>query len=113
MFALLFTLAMGLHFVLTDRGLEEHYPRRFERRGRFLLAGGLILGWAAVAVAAPSSRILVVLLTAFLGGSVLMNVFKEELPSDRRSSFAWFLAGLTLRGAADARHRARGVTAVR
>jgi hypothetical protein len=95
-FALLFTVAMGLHFVLTDRGLEEHYPRRFERRGRFLLAGALLLGWAVVAVAAPSSTILVVLLTAFLGGSVLLNVFKEELPADRRSSFAWFLAGLVL-----------------
>lgn len=33
-FAVLFTIAMGLHFVLTDRGLEEHYPRRFERIGR-------------------------------------------------------------------------------
>jgi hypothetical protein len=25
---------------------------------------------------------------------VLLNVFKEELPSDRDSSFGWFLAGL-------------------
>lgn len=98
-FAVLFTVAMGLHFVLTDRGLEEHYPRRFERRGRFVLAAGLVAGWAAVAVAAPSSTILVALLTAFLGGSVLLNVFKEELPSDRRSSFSWFLVGLTFYGA--------------
>ena len=98
-FALLFTVAMGLHFVLTDRGLEAHYPRRFERRGRFALAVALIAGWAVVAVAAPSSTILVVLLTAFLGGAVLLNVFKEELPGDRRSSFGWFLAGLLLYGA--------------
>jgi hypothetical protein len=28
-FAVLFTVAMGLHFVLTDRSLEEHHPRRF------------------------------------------------------------------------------------
>jgi hypothetical protein len=27
------------------------------------------------------------------------NVFKEELPSDRQSSFAWFLVGLVLSAA--------------
>ncbi len=97
-FAVLFTIAMGLHFVLTDRGLEEHYPRRFERFGRLVLAGGLLLGWALVALFAPSSTVLVALLTAFLGGSVLLNVFKEELPSDRGSRFGWFLTGVTLYG---------------
>ncbi len=95
-FAILFTVAMGLHFVLTDRGLEQHYPRRFWRAGRPVLAGALLLGWALVAVFAPQSTVLVALLTAFLGGSVLLNVFKEELPSARRSSFGWFLAGLAL-----------------
>ena len=48
------------------------------------------------AVFAPSSALLVALLTALLGGSVLLNVFKEEIPSGRRSSFAWFLVGLVL-----------------
>lgn len=39
---------------------------------------------------------LVALLTALLGGSILLNVFKEEIPSNRSSSFGWFLTGLTL-----------------
>lgn len=95
-FAVLFTVAMGLHFVLTDRGLEEHYPRRFARSGRVLLAAALLLGWAAAALFAPSSTLLVALLTALLGGSILLNVFKEEIPSDRGSSFSWFLTGLVL-----------------
>ena len=95
-FALLFAVAMGLHFVLTDRGLEEHYPRRFDRSGRLVLAGALLAGWALGALAAPTSTVVVSLLIAFIGGSVLLNVFKEELPSDRRSSFGWFLAGLVL-----------------
>jgi hypothetical protein len=95
-FAVLFVLAMGLHFVLTDRGLEEHYPRRFARSGRVALAGALLLGWALSALAAPTSTLVVALLTALLGGSILLNVFKEELPSDRRSSFGWFLTGLVL-----------------
>lgn len=95
-FAVLFAVAMGLHFVLTDRSLEEHYPTQFDRKGRLALAAALVVGWVIAAVAAPSSALLVALLTALLGGSILLNVFKEEVPSDRRSSFLWFLAGLVL-----------------
>ncbi len=95
-FALLFSVAMALHFVLTDRGLVEHYPRRFTHRGRFLLALALLVGWVAVALFAPVSTLLVSLLTALLGGSILLNVFKEELPSERESSFGWFASGLAL-----------------
>jgi hypothetical protein len=95
-FALLFTVAMGLHFVLTDRSLEEHYPGRFAGTGRLLLAAALVVGWALAAVFAPTSPVLVAVLTALLGGSILLNVFKEELPSTGRSSYGWFLVGLTL-----------------
>lgn len=93
-FAVLFTVAMGLHFVLTDRGLEEHYGPRFRTPARGLLAVALLLGWVVAALFAPSSVLLVSLLTAFLGGSILLNVFKEEIPSNRQSSFTWFTVGL-------------------
>jgi hypothetical protein len=95
-FAVLFTVAMALHFVLTDRSLEEHYPRRFPRTGRPLLAVALLGGWALDALFAPTSTVVVALLTALLGGSILLNVFKEELPASGRSSYPWFLAGLVL-----------------
>ncbi len=95
-FGLLFALAMALHFVLTDRSLEEHYPSRFDRRARYLLSGALFAGWLLGWLLAPTSTILVSLLTAGLSGSILLNVFKEELPSGRRSSFVWFLGGLVL-----------------
>lgn len=95
-FAILFAIAMGLHFVLTDRGLEEHYPRRFGKGGRLGLAAALLVGWGAAALFAPTSALLVALLTALLGGSILLNVFKEEIPSNRASSLPWFLVGLGL-----------------
>ena len=94
LFAVLFTVAMGLHFVLTDRGLQEQYPDRFGRGGRITLAAALLVGRAADALLAPTSTLLVALLTALLGGSILLNVFKEEIPSGHRSSFPWFLTGL-------------------
>jgi hypothetical protein len=96
LFTVLFTVAMGLHFVLTDRGLAEHYPRQFGSGGRVALAAALLGGWLVAALFAPSSALLVAVLTALLGGSILLNVFKEEVPSNRRSSFPWFLTGLTL-----------------
>ena len=95
-FGLLFAVVMALHFVLTDRGLEEHYRERFDNRGRYALAGALVAGWLLGWLFAPTSTIVVSLLTALLGGAILFNVFKEELPSDRQSSFAWFVVGLVL-----------------
>jgi hypothetical protein len=96
LFAVLFTIAMGLHFILTDRGLEERYPQRFRRSGRIALAAALVLGWLLAAVAAPTSTLVVALLTALLGGSILLNVFKEEIPTNRNSSFGWFTIGLII-----------------
>ncbi|WP_116051130.1 hypothetical protein [Amycolatopsis palatopharyngis] len=93
-FAVLFAVAMGLHFVLNDRSLRTHYPRRFTAGGRYSLAGALLLGWALSAILAPTSTVLVSVLTALLGGAILLNVIKEEVPSERSSSFGWFLTGL-------------------
>jgi hypothetical protein len=96
-FAVLFTVAMGLHFVLSDRGLEEHYGPRFDRPApRLILASAVLLGWAGAAVVSPTSTLTVSVLLAFLAGSVLLNVFKEEIPSTRRSHFGWFTGGLVL-----------------
>jgi hypothetical protein len=95
-FAVLFTVAMGLHFVLTDRELDERYPERFGRQGRLLLAAALVAGWGIAAAFAPTSALLVALLTALLAGSILLNVFKEEIPSGEHSSFFWFLTGLAV-----------------
>jgi hypothetical protein len=96
-FAVLFAIAIGLHFVLSDRGLAEHYPQRFARWGRWVLAAALLAGWLLALTFAPTSTLVVSLLTALLAGSILLNVFKEELPdAGARSSFPWFLTGALL-----------------
>ena len=55
-----------------------------------------LAGWGLDALFAPTSTVTVALLTALLGGSILLNVFKDELPASGRSSYRWFLAGLSL-----------------
>lgn len=92
--AALFTIAIGVHVLVVDRGLAAHYPRRFRAIGRFVLAGALVVGWSVAALAVPTSTLTISLLTAWVAGSVLLTVFKEELPAARKSRFGWFLIGL-------------------
>ena len=63
-------LALVLPYLPTDPCANTTH--RFNRGGRTLL---------------------VALLAALLGGEVLLNVFKEEIPTNRDSSFGWFGTG--------------------
>lgn len=87
----LFTLAVGLHFLVNDAALVEDHGEVYRRAGRWIVAGGVLAGWAAASIVEPPEAA-VTLLLAFLGGGVLMNVLKEELPDERRSRFGSFLA---------------------
>ena len=92
---LLFFVAMALHFVVNDHGLREHHKEAYLRRGRWILAAAVILGWvAALLTEIPEATIAV--LTAFLAGGVIMNVLKEELPEERESRFWAFALGVVL-----------------
>jgi len=93
-FSIVFTGAMSLHFILHDRGFNRHFPRLFSLHGRLLLLGSLFLGWLVTALTEPVNVLLVSLMIAFLSGSIMYNVFKEELPQERQSSYLWFTIGL-------------------
>ena len=92
--ALLFAVAMGLHIFATDHVLAEHFPVRLTGRWRFALAGGALTGWLVAVAVQPTGTPLINTLTAFLGGAILLNVFIDELPPERHSSFGWFVLGL-------------------
>lgn len=93
--AVLFVLAMAVHFVLSDRGLAEHYGERFARTGRVVLVGALVVGYLLAWAFAPTSTTVVSVLLAMLGGFVLYNVFSDELPGDRRLRFPVFAGSAT------------------
>lgn len=92
--AAVFTVAIAVHVIVVDRGLAEHYPRRYRRNGRFLLVGALLAGWGVGAAAAPVDAVVVHVTTALVAGSVLLTVFQEELPRAGRSRVWPFLSGL-------------------
>jgi hypothetical protein len=96
-YALIFTLAMALHFIINDRSLEEHHAQLFNQQGRLVLLGALLLGWILAVTTEFDHVLTVALLTAFLGGAILFNVIKEEVPSSESdSSFPAFVVGLAL-----------------
>ncbi len=88
----LFTVAMGLHFVVNDVALRRRFEDDYRRVGRFVLASAPPLG-VALGYAYELSEPAVALLLAFLAGGVILNVLKEELPGERESRFSAFALG--------------------
>jgi len=88
-----FTVAMGLHFILTDRNLDENFPKRFNRNGRLILVLSLFVGFFLAVITKGEYAVLSSFLVPFLAGSILLNVFKDEL-NYKNSRFSWFTIGL-------------------
>lgn len=90
---LTFAVAMGLHFLVNDYSLRDHHGRSYRRYARWVLASAVFLG-LVVGYLAPVGELHVSVLFAFLAGSVVLNVIKEELPANRQSRFWSFTAGV-------------------
>lgn len=89
--------AIALHFVVTDWGMRHHLRRAWDRHARWALGAAVLAGWAlGWAVELPTHA--VGLAFAFLAGGIVLNVLKEELPEERESRFAPFVAGAALYG---------------
>jgi hypothetical protein len=89
---LLYTFAMGVHFVVNDYGLRKDHKDAYDRAGRWVLAAAIFVGWMIGLLTEISEAALAVLF-AFLAGGVVLNVLKEELPEERESRFWAFALG--------------------
>lgn len=90
--ALFFWFAMAVHFFVNDYGLRQHHRERYARSGRWVLAAAVV-GGAAVGMLLEVSEAVIAILVGFLGGGVVLNVLKEELPEERKSRFWPFAIG--------------------
>lgn len=88
----LFSIAMALHFIVNDYALQEHHKARYKHIGRWVLVVALVAGWV-VGYLLQVSESAVALLMAFVGGGVILNVMKEELPEERASRYWAFALG--------------------
>ena len=90
---LTFALAMALHFCVTDYGLREDYREGWLRTGRWTLVAAVVAGWVlGLVVQLPELAVLGAI--ALLGGGVILNVLKEELPEERQSRFGALVLGV-------------------
>ena len=89
---LLYGIAMALHLLTVDNGLKADHGQLYDRRGRWLLALAPVFG-ALLASFTEVHDLVLIALVGFIGGSVILNVLKEELPEDRQASFGAFLGG--------------------
>jgi hypothetical protein len=87
-----YTVAMALHFLVTDYGLRKDHRRDYDRIGRWALSAALIGGLAA-GYLTNLPELWIAILTALLAGGVIPNVLKEELPEERQSRIAPFFLG--------------------
>lgn len=87
-----FFIAMATHFFVNDFGLRSNHKHRYDRKGRWLLAVAVLLGWGVGALV-EVHRVAIAALFAFLAGGVILNVLKEELPEERKSNFGAFAIG--------------------
>ena len=88
----LYAFALGLHYVVNDRALYRHHGPRYLAGGRWVLAAAALAGWlGAELVRIPLLAVETII--ALLGGGVILNVIKEELPEDRESRFSAFAVG--------------------
>jgi zinc transporter ZupT len=88
-----FALAMSFHFLVNDSGLLAHHQDDYHQRGRWVVGAAVVVGWL-VAYLVEIPDVVLALLFAFLGGGVVLNILKEELPEDRKSNFWAFAAGV-------------------
>lgn len=86
----LFTIALGLHLFVNDHAISEKLGVNYQLRDRWLLAMMLYLGWfTGFVFELPTPA--VALVSAFIGGGVIMNVTRHELPSENPNSTPLFL----------------------
>ena len=88
----LFTFAMALHCLTNDYTLNQESKHFYQKFGKKIIVASLFLGFATGSYLIIS-KAAIALINAFLGGGVIMNVTRHELPSDNPNSKTTFLIG--------------------
>jgi len=92
---ILFTFAMTLHLFTNDYSLNKLYGDSYRNTGRWILIASLFLGWS-VGMVIILPEVAVALISAFIGGGVILNVTRHELPQENPHSLGAFLASAFL-----------------
>lgn len=91
---ILFTVAVGLHLLLSTHGLRDAHEEKL-RVGRWALSLSVLFGWG-IGFLVPLPAMVQPFLFAFLSGGIILNVLKEELPAENESRLWAFISGLAV-----------------
>lgn len=86
-------VALGVHFITNDWSLRRNHQEMYDRYGRISLTAAILFGWLIGALT-ELNELALSLLHAFIAGSIILNVLKEELPKEQESSIGSFLIGV-------------------
>ncbi|OCA84448.1 hypothetical protein A8F94_17265 [Bacillus sp. FJAT-27225] len=91
----LFFLALAVHFISNDQSLRQSHRKTYDLYGRWLLAAAIMGGWV-IGYFSSIDKDTVAVFFALLAGAIVLNVLKDELPEERKSSFWAFLGGMAV-----------------
>lgn len=95
-YSILFTIAIGLHFILTDNHFQRHFKEYFKIGAHLILIFALLLGCGLSMALYPIHMYIAAIMNALLGGSVLYNAFVEEITLSRKTSMLSFFIGTAI-----------------
>lgn len=95
MTAVIYLLAIGVHFLTNDWVLRHHFETLYDRYGLKLLVGAVLIGYLLGANIHISHTVMG-LLEAFVAGGLVLNAIKDELPACRGTGLTSFIVGLSL-----------------
>ncbi|MGH2806846.1 MAG: hypothetical protein ACRDKT_06195 [Actinomycetota bacterium] len=89
----LFTIVIGVHFLMSDASLRKHHKDDYDRVGRWILAGSVVLGWL-VSLPLSLPALTIELMFGLAAGGIVLTVLKEELTEQEPTGAFWaFVAG--------------------
>lgn len=89
---LLFLVAIGLHLAIIEYGLQHDHEGTYRGLGQWLLGSAVVVG-AGVGYIVVPGPLATSLFFAVLAGGIVLNVIKEELPTERDGRFWPFAVG--------------------
>lgn len=89
---LLFTIAMGMHYFITDHNAKEKNVLLYDQKGRWFLVLALFLGYIVGYLTSIPDTV-VAIAVSFISGGVLLNVLRYELPKREQIGYYFFLMG--------------------
>lgn len=87
---ILFTIAIALHYFINDYSLYKVHGSQYKNNNKWVLIVSLFIGWIA-GFWATLSKTSIALVSAFIGGGVIMNVTRHELSKENLHNLGAFL----------------------